>query len=152
MFGKHSEFCHLALLPSYLERNNSSLVYQVDYFIQNSEHLNSAFYLRNHADLFDQLQQNEKNQVPSILWGVSFGLLDFIEEYQLPLEYTTVIETGGMKGGVRNFYVKNYIPDLSSAFSISDVAGEYGMTELMSQAYAKQKGIYSCPPWISFNP
>jgi phenylacetate-coenzyme A ligase PaaK-like adenylate-forming protein len=147
-FGNYRDYCHLALLPSYLERNNSSLVYQVDYFIQNSKYSNSAFYLRNHNDLLKQLKKNEEDQIPTILWGVSFGLLDFIEDHHLPLQHTTVIETGGMKGRRKEITREELHTHLTEAFSLSNIAGEYGMTELMSQAYAKQKGLYACPPWM----
>lgn len=147
-FGDFTEYCHLALLPSYLERKHSSLVYQVNHFIKHSKYKQSSFYIHNHAELYKVLIENEKQKVPSILWGVSFALLDFISEFRLPLHYTKVIETGGMKGRRKEITRDELHEDLNKAFQTNSIAGEYGMTELMSQAYAVDKGIYKCPPWM----
>ncbi len=145
-FGDNRTFCHLALLPSYLERSHSSLVFQVDDFIRNSKYSQSAFFLRNHAELNKTLIENEKMEVPTILWGVSFALLDFIEEFQFELKHTRVIETGGMKGRRMEITREELHALLKGGFGLNTVAGEYGMTELMSQAYAPGDGLYLCPP------
>jgi hypothetical protein len=97
-FGNIDNLCILGLLPNYLERNNASLVCMVDHFINLSTHKNSGFYLYNHQQLFDVLQQLEKQQQPTILFGVTFAILDFADNFSIPLQYTKVIDTGGMKG------------------------------------------------------
>lgn len=150
-FGPASNYCHLALLPSYLERQNSSLVYQVDFFIRNSAYSESAFFLHNLDDLYTTLLANEKAKIPTVLWGVSFALLDFIELYQMDLEHTIVIETGGMKGRRKEITREDMHEQLSKRLNLRAVAGEYGMTELMSQAYSKSHGLYHCPPQMQIN-
>lgn len=147
-FGPHSSYCHLALLPSYLERQHSSLVYQVDYFIRHSVYADSSFYLHNHEELAERLTYNEAHNIPTVLWGVSFALLDFAQKYPMDLRGTTVIETGGMKGRRAEITRDELHNILTGAFSKQAIAGEYGMTELMSQAYAVTGGIYQCPPWM----
>lgn len=147
-FGHHSAYCHLALLPSYLERQHSSLVFQVDYFIRHSAYRSSSFYLHNLDDLQRQLAENESGKIPTMLWGVSYALLDFAALHPMPLEYTTIIETGGMKGRRKEITRAELHQILKQAFGKSSIAGEYGMTELMSQAYAVSGGFYRCPPWM----
>lgn len=145
-YGDHSSYCHLALLPSYLERQHSSLIHQVDYFIRHSNYNQSSFFLNDLDRLHSQLLENESNGIPSVLWGVTFALLDFIEKFEIRLDKTIVIETGGMKGRRKELVRTELHKRLKEAFGISDVAGEYGMTELMSQAYSKADGLYHCPP------
>ena len=147
-FGPHTNYCHLALLPSYLERQNSSLVYQVSGFIEDTKHLGSSFYLHQVNALVEHLKENEAAALPTLLWGVSFALLDFIEQFQIPLKHTIVLETGGMKGRRKEITREEMHSHLKQAFSISSVAGEYGMTELMSQAYALKDGLYRAPNWM----
>ena len=147
-FGPHTNYCHLALLPSYLERQNSSLVYQVNGFIEDTKHLGSSFYLHQVNALVEHLKENEAAALPTLLWGVSFALLDFIEQFQIPLKHTIVLETGGMKGRRKEITREEMHSHLKQAFSISSVAGEYGMTELMSQAYALKDGLYTAPNWM----
>lgn len=146
--GSHTQYCHLALLPSYLERQNSSLVTQVNGFIQDTKHLGSAFYLNQLEELKQHLERNEVRGLPTLLWGVSFALLDFIEHVHLPLKHTLLLETGGMKGRRKELTREELHATLKQAFSIDSVAGEYGMTELMSQAYAPKDGIYIAPNWM----
>lgn len=146
-YGDVSQYCHLALLPAYLERKHSSLVFQVNHFIESSIYSQSNFYLYNHHDLFLQLLENEKNNIPTVLWGVTFALLDFIEAYPLKLSNTIVIETGGMKGRRAEMIREELHQILKKGFSIHSVSGEYGMTELMSQSYAIKEGTYHSPPW-----
>ncbi|NQW42124.1 MAG: acyl transferase [Bacteroidetes bacterium] len=147
-FNNFQNYCHLALLPAYLERQNSSLVYQIDHFIQNSSFEESGFYLYNHDELHQQLIKNEKLEIKTILWGVTFALLDFIEKYQIPLKNTIIIETGGMKGRKKEMIRTELHSLLSKSFGIDKIGGEYGMTEIMSQAYSKGDGVYQCPPWM----
>lgn len=145
-FNALQNYCHLALLPAYLERQNSSLVHQIDFFIKNSIYKQSNFYLYNHNELEMQLIENEKNEIPTILWGVTFALLDFAEKHNINLKHTTIIETGGMKGRRKEITRHELHQTLNKAFNTKTIAGEYGMTELMSQAYAIEDGIYKCPP------
>lgn len=146
VYKDYSAYCHLGLLPSYLERNNSSLVYQVNHFIQNSRYSSSGFYLHNTEDLYQQLLHNEINQIPTMLWGVTYALLDFIEQYQMQLKYTKVIETGGMKGRRKEITRMELHSLLKQGLGVHEIGGEYGMTELLSQAYSKSEGLYQCPP------
>ena len=146
-FHDYKKYCHLALLPAYLERNTSSLVYQVNHFIKSSQYAQSNFYLYNHLDLYNQLIENETQKIPTVLWGVSFALLDFVEKYQMKLEYTHVIETGGMKGRRAELTRQELHQILQNGLGVSSIAGEYGMTELMSQSYALKEGLYQSPPW-----
>jgi hypothetical protein len=147
-FGNHEEFCHLALLPSYLERNSSSLVFQVNHFISNSDYTESGFYLYNLNELADQIATNENRQIPTILWGVTYALMDFASQFPMKLKFTSIIETGGMKGKRKEIVREELHEILKGAFGLGRIQGEYGMTELMSQAYSKSNGIFHCPPWM----
>jgi len=147
-YGDASEWCILGLLPSYLERNNSSLVVMVDRLIKLSNHPKSGFYLHNIADLAAVLQALEAKKQPTILIGVTYALLDFAEQYSFQLQHTTIMETGGMKGRRREL-VRNEVHDiLKSKWGVNAIHSEYGMTELLSQAYSKGNGRFECPPWM----
>ena len=137
----------LALLPSYLERNNSSLVYMVNALLPEA-HETSGFFLNDFTALKNQLEANEKNEVKTLLLGVSFALLDFSEEFAMPLKYTTIMETGGMKGRREELTRTQLHAQLCQAFQVNEIHSEYGMTELFSQAYSKGNGIFVCPPWM----
>ena len=141
-FGNPSDYCHLALLPGYLERKNSSLIYQVQHFIENSKYAQSGFFLYDFEKLHKAILYNEANKIPTILWGVTFALLQFADKYKLSLKNTTVIETGGMKGRGRELVREELHLILQEAFNCKVIGGEYGMTELMSQSYSKQNGRY----------
>lgn len=147
-YGPVKNYCIIGLLPSYLERNNSSLVYMVDKLIQLSEHPQSGFYLNEYEQLAALLQELEKRKHPTILIGVTFALLDFAEKFSFPLKYTSVMETGGMKGRREEMIRPQVHEILKKAFSLSAIHSEYGMTELLSQAYSKGEGIFNCPPWM----
>ena len=147
-FGSYKDWCLLALLPSYLERKNSSLVLMMEELIQQSGHPLSGFYLKEHDRLQQTLQQLEAQQQPTLLLGATFGLLDFAEAHPLPLQHTTIIETGGMKGRRRELTRLEVHQQLQSAFQLTQVGAEYGMTELLSQAWSKKDGIFSCPSWM----
>lgn len=147
-YGKIEGWCVLGLLPSYLERGNSSLVYMVQKLIEHSQHKQSGFYLNEFDKLYKVLQQLEANKQPTLLIGVTFALLDFAQQYQLPLQHTTVMETGGMKGRREELTRTEVHNILQQAFQCKNIHSEYGMTELLSQAYAIQEGKFICPPWM----
>ena len=147
-YGDPSQFIILALLPSYLEREDSSLVYMVDQLIKETHNLNSGFYLNNLDILAEKLVQLDAGDRKVLLLGVSYALLDLIEKQTFKLKNTYVMETGGMKGR-RKEMIKEVLHDtLKSGFGVQKIHSEYGMTELLSQAYSKGNGLFSCPPWM----
>ena len=147
-YGKIEDYVVLALLPSYLEREGSSLIYMVDDLIQKSKHSESGFYLNNHKDLAETLNQLEAKGQKTLLIGVSFALLDLVEEFQFSLKHTIVMETGGMKGRRKEIIRQELHNRLKAGFGVNQIHSEYGMTELLSQAYSKGNGIFECPPWM----
>ena len=147
-YGQPKDYCIIGLLPSYLERENSSLVVMVDALIKKSNHPESGFYLHNQERLANTLISLEKQQQPTLLIGVTFALLDFAEKYPMPLRHTIIMETGGMKGRRAELTRQEMHAALQKAFEVTHIHSEYGMTELLSQAYSKEKGIYKCPPWM----
>ncbi|MBK9734174.1 MAG: acyl transferase [Saprospiraceae bacterium] len=135
-FQSVEKWCFLALLPDYLERNGSSLVNMVDHFISLSNFPESGLYLRNHEALYKRLCQCKAQNIPTVLFGVTYALLDFLEHYQMEFPELIIIETGGMKGK-RKEIIKNELHSvLKKGFNVDNVYSEYGMTELFSQAYA----------------
>ena len=147
-YGSINEYCIIGLLPSYLERGNSSLVYMVDKLVKLSGHAGSGFYLYEHDKLKKQLLANEKAGVKTLLIGVTYALLDFAEANPMQLQHTTVMETGGMKGRREELSRGQVHEILCRQFGLQQIHSEYGMTELLSQAYSKGKGIFTCPPWM----
>ena len=147
-YGEPSDFCIIGLLPSYLERSHSSLVHMVDSLIRLSGHADSGFYLYNQQPLKEVLEKLETKGQQTILIGVTFALLDFADNHPMQLQHTIVMETGGMKGRKQEITRQEVHDRLKSAFGVTAVHAEYGMTELLSQAYAKAEGIFSCPPWM----
>ncbi|UAY53680.1 acyl transferase [Ferruginibacter albus] len=147
-YGKPDDYCILALLPSYLERNNSSLVVMADSLIKASKHPRSGFYLNELNELRTTLLDLERQHQKTILIGVTFALLDFAEKYSMPLSNTVIIETGGMKGRREELTRREVHTILKNSFGVSQIHSEYGMTELLSQAYALNNGIFNCPPWM----
>ncbi|MGB4775184.1 MAG: acyl transferase, partial [Daejeonella sp.] len=141
----------LALLPSYSEREGSSLIYMVDAFISKSGNEKSAYFLYNHQELFDTLQDLKKSKTPTLLIGVTYALLDFLENYSLQFAELIVMETGGMKGKRREMLKEELHQILSDGFGVKNIHSEYGMTELLSQAYSKGEGIFNCPPWMQIS-
>lgn len=137
----------LALLPSYLERNNSSLVYMANALIPQA-HPSSGFFLNDFEALKNQIVANESNGVRTLLLGVSFALLDFAERFPMKLDFTSVMETGGMKGRREEMTRTALHETLGTAFEIEEIHSEYGMTELFSQAYSKGNGIFQSPNWM----
>ena len=147
-YGPVKDWCIIGLLPSYLERSNSSLVYMIYELIRQSGHAGSGFYLHDHDKLFTTLKNIEKEKQKTILIGVTFALLDFAEKFSLPFEHTIIMETGGMKGR-REEMIRQEVHDiLKRSFGLPAIHSEYGMTELLSQAYSKGNGIFHCPPWM----
>ena len=147
-YGPASDYCVLGLLPSYLERKNSSLVYMVDELIRQSGHPKSGFYLNEFEKLDEILSQLEKAGQRTILIGVSFALIDFSERFPRKLKHTIIMETGGMKGRRKELTREELHDQLKQAFGLDVIHSEYGMTELLSQAYSKANGIFQCPPWM----
>jgi acyl-CoA synthetase (AMP-forming)/AMP-acid ligase II len=148
-YGDPSDVAWLCLLPSYLERTGSSLIYMADYFIKNSAHTESGFFLKADEALIAALEHCRIQGKKTILLGVTFALLDFAERHAgLDLSHVIIMETGGMKGRHKEMTRAEVHEQLASAFNVGQVHSEFGMTELMSQAYAKQNGIYVPPPWM----
>lgn len=147
-FGAPSDWVMLALLPSYLGRSGSSLVYMVDQLMQQSGRSENGFYLSDHGSLYRRLQQTEASGTRALLWGVSFALLDFAEYSKLKLRHTVIVETGGMKGRRREIIREELHERLKDAFGVDQICSEYGMTEMLSQAYALQHGVFESPPWL----
>lgn len=147
-YGQPSDWCIIALLPAYLERKNSSLVLMADKLIQQSGHPGSGFYLNDLEKLSATLEMLEKQQTNTLLIGVTFALLDFADSFARPLKYTTIMETGGMKGRREELTRMEVHQQLCMAFNLKNIHSEYGMTELLSQAYSKGDGIFNCPPWL----
>jgi hypothetical protein len=147
-YGDVSEYCIIALLPSYLERKNSSLVMMANKLIAQSKHAKSGFYLNELKQLQHVLSELEQQKQRTLLIGVTFALLDFAEQYPMPLHHTIVMETGGMKGRRKEMTRQQVHEMLTTAFQIENIHSEYGMTELLSQAYSKGKGFFNCPPWM----
>lgn len=148
IYGNIDDYCIIGLLPSYLERNSSSLVYMVNHWIKNSSFIESGFYLNEFNQLAEVLQKVESKQQKTLLIGVTFGLLDFVEQFSFPLQHTIVMETGGMKGRRTEMTRNEVHAILKNAFQIIEVHSEYGMTELLSQAYSTGNGRFVCPPWM----
>ena len=147
-YGKIKNWCIIGLLPSYLERKNSSLIFMVNKMIGESDCPESGFYLDEYAKLKEVLTTLENRKQKTLLIGVTFGLLDFAEQFQLPLQHTVIMETGGMKGRRKEMIREEVHNELKQAFSVPAIHSEYGMTELLSQAYSKGNGIFECPPWM----
>lgn len=148
-YGPPEDLCVLALLPSYLERTDSSLVYMMDHICSLSRHPDSGFYLDNLEELSHILQQRNEDGHPTLLLGVTFALLDLAEQYPVKLKnHIRVMETGGMKGRRKELVREELHQILIGAFSCAAIHSEYGMTELLSQAYSPGNGRFHCPPWM----
>lgn len=147
-YGEPKNWSILALLPSYLERNNSSLVYMANKLIMASGNDRSGFYLDDFEALQQKLQANEQSGTNTLLLGVTFALLDFAEKFPMKLRHTAIMETGGMKGRRKELLRQEVHEILSQAFGLENIHSEYGMTELLSQAYSKAKGIFYTMPWM----
>ncbi len=147
-YGNADDCCIIGLLPSYLERNNSSLVFMVDALIKLSKHQKSGFYLNQYQDLANTLTELNKTNEKVILIGVTYALLDFAAQFSMQLSNTIIMETGGMKGRKKEIIKSEVHEIIKEGLGVSAVHSEYGMTELLSQAYSKQNDRYFCPPWM----
>jgi len=147
-YGKIEEYVILGLLPSYLEREGSSLIHMVDAMIKTSKYSESGFYLNNISELKNTLENLDSQGKKILLIGVSFALLDLVETYQFHLKNTIIMETGGMKGRRKELIRSELHTILKSGFGVENIHSEYGMTELLSQAYSKGHGVFNCPPWM----
>ncbi|MNK09162.1 Acyl-protein synthetase, LuxE [compost metagenome] len=147
-YGKPDDCCILALLPSYLERDGSSLIYMVDDLLKQSTHPKSGYFLHNHEELHQTLEELKSAKQKTILIGVTYALLDFTEQYQIDFPELIVMETGGMKGKRKEMVRAELHQLLCSSFGVKHIHSEYGMTELLSQGYSKGDGIFECPPWM----
>lgn len=147
-YGAIEDYAIVALLPSYLEREGSSLIYMVNHLIKKTRHPKSGFFLNDFKALKETIQQLETEKQKTLLIGVSFALLDFVETYNLQLKHTTVMETGGMKGRRKEITREELHKKLSKGFGVKNIHSEYGMTELLSQAYSKHDGVFDLPSTI----
>ena len=147
-YGDPTEWCILALLPSYLERNHSSLVYMASDLIKKSGHPHSGFYLHDQEKLAATLSALEASKQKTLLLGVTFALIDFAAAHPMPLQHTTIMETGGMKGRKEELTRTAVHQILQTAFQVDTIHSEYGMTELLSQAYSKESGRFHTPGWM----
>jgi len=147
-YGNIEEYAILALLPSYLEREGSSLIYMVEDLIQLSKNPDSGFYLNNHSELIDKTVTLDQAGQNVILIGVTYALLDLIEKNNFQLRNTIIMETGGMKGRRKEMIREELHHQLCKGFGVSTIHSEYGMTELLSQAYSLGNGVFECPSWM----
>lgn len=147
-YGDITDYCILALLPSYKEREGSSLIYMVDDLIKKSKHPQSNYYLNNYEELATTLKGLENKKQKTILFGVTYALLDLAEEFPQKLERTIIMETGGMKGQRKELLKEEIHSILKHSFATENIHSEYGMTELLSQGYSKGNNIFKTPPWM----
>lgn len=147
-YGNIEDYAVLALLPSYLEREGSSLIYMVEDVIQMTNNPESGFYLHNHKELIEKLTRLDKSGQNTILIGVTYALLDLIEKHPFQLQNTIIMETGGMKGKRKEMIREELHEQLCQGFGVTSIHSEYGMTELLSQAYSLGNGVFECPSWM----
>tara|TARA_R110002074_G_scaffold67060_1_gene158177 strand:- start:1052 stop:2026 length:975 start_codon:yes stop_codon:yes gene_type:complete len=147
-YGNIEDYTILALLPNYLEREGSSLIYMVDDLIKKSKKSASGFYLNDIGKLSNKLTHLNKNNRKTLLIGVTYALLDLIEQQEFQLNNTIIMETGGMKGRRKELIRDQLHEILCEGFGVTEIHSEYGMTELLSQGYSKGNGIFDCPPWM----
>ncbi len=147
-YGNPSDYCILALLPSYLERKDSSLIYMMNSLIEESDHPDSGFYLDDLSSLSNKLISLDEKNTAVLLIGVSYALLDLIADNSFTLNNTIVMETGGMKGRRKEMVKEELHELLRQGFGVPEIHSEYGMTELLSQAYSKGSGLFKTPSWM----
>lgn len=150
-YGNIEDYTVLALLPSYLERQGSSLIHMVEDLIQLSNNPDSGFYLNDYDALVQKLLDQESQEKNVLLIGVTFALLDLIEKQNFKLEHTIIMETGGMKGRRKEMIREELHELLTQGFGVNAIHSEYGMTELLSQAYSLGQGIFECPSWMQIH-
>ena len=147
-YGNIEDYSILALLPSYLEREGSSLIYMISDLIEKSNNQKSGFFLENLEEMIGILNKMTKNDQKVILFGVSFALLDLAEAHQIDLSSVIIMETGGMKGRRKELTRNELHKIYQKSFNVSPIHSEYGMTELLSQAYSKGNGVFEAPNWM----
>lgn len=147
-YGDITEYCFLALLPSYQQRAGSSLIYMVNDLIEKSRHPQSGYFLYNHDELLKTLLDLKSKKQKTVLIGVTYALLDFIEQFEIDFPGLIVMETGGMKGKRKETVREELHEQLTKGFGVNAIHSEYGMTELLSQAYSLGEGIFNCPSWM----
>lgn len=147
-YGNPKDICILALLPSYLEREGSSLIYMVDDLLQQSKHPQSGYFLNDLGTLYQTLLALKEAKQKTILIGVTYALLDFVEQFEIDFPELIVMETGGMKGKRKEMVREELHETLYAGFGVNNIHSEYGMTELLSQGYSSGQGIFNCPPWM----
>jgi len=147
-YGNIEDYVVLALLPSYLEREGSSLIYMIADLIQLSNQPESGFYLHNYNELIEKLIQLDQTGKNILLIGVTYALIDLVEKHPFQLENTIIMETGGMKGKRKEMIREELHLQLCNGFGVKTIHSEYGMTELLSQAYSLGEGIFECPSWM----
>jgi phenylacetate-coenzyme A ligase PaaK-like adenylate-forming protein len=147
-YGEPEEYLIAALLPTYIERENSSLVYMADHLISCSKNVNSGFYKENTMELMHIIEEHRCKNPKTLMLGVSFALLDLAESQCPDLSGVIVMETGGMKGRRKELTRPELHSILKEKLNVTEIHSEYGMTELMSQAYSKGNGVFYCPPWM----
>ena len=147
-YGQPRDWCIIGLLPSYLERSGSSLVVMTDELIRMSGHPDSGFYLHEHDKLYTTLRRLEDRRQKTLLIGVTFALLDFAEEHSMDLRHTVVMETGGMKGRRKEMIRAELHEFLMRRLGLPAIHAEYGMTELLSQAWSHGQGLFEPVPWM----
>lgn len=147
-FGEPSEYLFASLLPSYAERGNSSLIYMMNKLIQSSRFSESGFFNNEEEKLINALEKAKSEGRKIMLLGVSFALLDLAEKYSPDLSGIIIVETGGMKGRRTEITRQELHAILKKGFNVEIIHSEYGMTELLSQAWSKGEGIFYCPPWM----
>ena len=147
-YGNVEDMAIVALLPSYLERSGSSLIYMVDDLIKRSNNSESGYFLYNHQDLFNTLSTLRDKGKKTVLFGVTYALLDFVENFNIDFPELIVMETGGMKGKRKEMIREELHKILCAGFHVESIHSEYGMTELLSQGYSKGSGLFHTPPWM----
>jgi phenylacetate-coenzyme A ligase PaaK-like adenylate-forming protein len=147
-YGNITEYCFLALLPSYQQRSGSSLIYMVNDLIEKSTHPQSGYFLYNHDELLQTLLELKSKKQKTVLIGVTYALLDFIEQFDIDFPELIVMETGGMKGKRKEMVREELHEQLTKGFGVKTIHSEYGMTELLSQAYSLGEGVFNCPNWM----
>lgn len=147
-YGDVKDLPIVALLPSYLERSGSSLIYMVDDLIKHSEQEESNYFLYNHQELFEVLQKLKEKGTKTVLFGVTYALLDFVEQYCIDFPDLIIMETGGMKGKRKEMIREELHAILKAGFGVPAIHSEYGMTELLSQGYSDGEGLFKTPNWM----
>ena len=147
-YGNIEDYVVLALLPSYLDRQGSSLMYMVNDLIAKTNNPESGFYLDDYDALISKIIQLDTAGQNVLLIGVTYALLDLIEKQNFRLQNTIIMETGGMKGRRKEMIREELHTILCNGFGVTSIHSEYGMTELLSQAYSLGNGIFECPSWM----